>query len=147
MARREVTIKAVKATMPVGYAVPKPKVPPLSELVARLIRINRNYKVVYEKEFAEWCNRYVGYLAAVGKDQPGFKDWHNRASKMAREAVEGPPPPPDPEIQLAYDCGYETGMRKSGHWCNPYDNPFYAVHWRTGWTDAKWHKGEITRVN
>ena len=59
MARREVPIKAVKATMPVGYAVPKPKVPPLSELVARRsIRINRNYKVVeYEKEFAEWCNK------------------------------------------------------------------------------------------
>jgi hypothetical protein len=66
------------------------RVPSLPVLARKMELTMRDYKIVYTKEFSNWCMNYTAYFVALGKDKPGgpYSRWHNAACRMARKTLE-----------------------------------------------------------
>ena len=123
-----------------------PSLPVLARIIASLAHDHRN---IFNDEYGRFFASHNRYWDALVKGDPAICAWHARARKMANEMIFGPPKlvEADPEIDLAYQCGWEASMHRMGHYRNPYNNRYYADCWRDGWTDASRERGLITRVN
>jgi hypothetical protein len=65
---------------------PLPKVPSLPILAGRIALTNRNYRVVFEPEFIDWCKRNAKFMGDAQKEGSPECAWFERAKAIAREA-------------------------------------------------------------
>jgi hypothetical protein len=123
------------------------RVPSLPVLARRIAEIMVNHKVCFNEDYNEFLRRHTRYFDAIVRGDEAICAWHTRAKEMADEIVHGPKPKPDPNIDLAYQAGYDAAMVKSSFSNNPHQTSVYYIAWRDGWTDGMRVRGLVTRVN